>query len=58
MNKIQSLDDLIRLKEEVQARWGTGEDGDSSDSLVQIKVGMATCGIASGARDEFQGGRN
>jgi NADP-reducing hydrogenase subunit HndB len=51
MNKIQSLDDLIRLKEEVQSRWGTGEDSDSSDSLVQIKVGMATCGIASGARE-------
>jgi NADP-reducing hydrogenase subunit HndB len=51
MNKIQSLDDLIRLKEEVQSRWGTREDSDFSDSLVQIKVGMATCGIASGARE-------
>jgi NADP-reducing hydrogenase subunit HndB len=51
MNKIHTVDDLMKLKEQVQARWGAGEDGEFSDSLVQIKVGMATCGIASGARE-------
>jgi NADP-reducing hydrogenase subunit HndB len=51
MNKIKSLADLRKIKEEVQSRMKLGENSDSSETLVQIKVGMATCGIASGARE-------
>ena len=40
MDKIKSLDDLLNIKQQA-----------NPDSLVQIKVSMATCSIASGARD-------
>jgi len=42
MNKIRSLDDLRVIKQQAT---------DNPDSQVQIKVAMATCGIASGARE-------
>lgn len=45
-NRLQSLDDLRRLREEtkqgMQNRRGAG---------IQIIVGMGTCGIAAGARE-------
>ena len=40
MDKIKSQDDLRNIRQKV-----------NPDSMVQIKVGMATCGIASGARE-------
>lgn len=51
MSKITSLADLIRLKEEVQSKIKLRENSDNPEQLVQVKVGMATCGIASGARE-------
>ena len=39
MDKIKSLDDLRKLKQQ------------AADGLVHIKVAMATCSIASGARE-------
>ncbi len=51
MNKITSLADLKKLKDQAQARLKMRENSDAVDTLVQIKVGMATCGIASGAKD-------
>ncbi|KOH46015.1 (2Fe-2S) ferredoxin domain-containing protein [Sunxiuqinia dokdonensis] len=51
MNKIKSLADLKKLKEEVQSKIKLREKGDNPDNLIQIKVSMATCGIASGAKD-------
>ena len=48
MAKVNSLNDLIRLKETIvskKAEMGTDDD------VVLIKVGMATCGIASGAKE-------
>ncbi len=51
MNKIKSLADLKKLKEEVQSKIKLREKGDHPDNLIQIKVSMATCGIASGAKD-------
>ena len=50
MNKIKSLDDLRRIKQNVEKGMNIREKGDSPDSLVQIRVAMATCGIAAGAR--------
>ena len=51
MTKIKSLADLKKLKEEVQSKIKLREKGDNPDKLIQIKVSMATCGIASGAKD-------
>jgi NADP-reducing hydrogenase subunit HndB len=51
MSKITSLADLKRIKEEVQSKIRLRENSDNPDQVVQVKVGMATCGIASGAKD-------
>jgi NADP-reducing hydrogenase subunit HndB len=51
MNKIKSLADLKKLQSEVQSKIKLREKGDIPESLVQIKVSMATCGIASGAKE-------
>lgn len=51
MNKIKSLADLKKLQSEVQSKIKLRENSESAENLVQIKVSMATCGIASGAKD-------
>jgi NADP-reducing hydrogenase subunit HndB len=51
MPKITSLADLKRIKEEVQSKIKLRENSDNPEHLVQVKVGMATCGIASGAKE-------
>lgn len=52
MNKIKSLDDLRRMKQAVEAGIDIREKGDApEEKIVQIRVAMATCGIAAGARD-------
>jgi len=51
MNKIKSLADLRKLQGEVQSKIKLREKGDNPEKLVQIKVSMATCGIASGAKE-------
>lgn len=51
MNKITSLADLKKIKDQVHSRIKLRENSDVADTLVQIKVGMATCGIASGAKE-------
>ncbi len=51
MNKIKSLDDLRKMKQTVQEQITLREKSDNPDSYVQIKVAMATCGIAAGARE-------
>lgn len=51
MAKIKSLDELKKIKEQVQSRVDLREKGENIDNLVQIKVAMATCGIASGGRE-------
>ena len=51
MAKIKSLDELLKLKEEVKSKVNIREQGDKIEELIQVKVAMATCGIASGARE-------
>src|SRR5512133_3608592 len=51
MTKIKSLDDLRKLSGEMKQKLSLREKGDHSENLVQVKVAMATCGIASGARE-------
>ena len=50
MTKVKSLADLKRLKEDLQGQLKLREKGLDAGSHVQIKVAMATCGIASGAK--------
>lgn len=51
MAKIKSLAELRKIKESVKSKIELREKGENSNKLVQVKVAMATCGIASGARD-------
>lgn len=51
MDKITSLADLKRIRDQVQSKLKMRENSDAADTLVQIRVGMATCGIASGAKE-------
>ena len=50
MTKIKSLDELRLRKQQLEQSMEIREKSDHPESLVQIKVAMATCGIASGAR--------
>lgn len=51
MTKVKSLADLKKMKEALQAKIDLREKGEAAENLVQIKVAMATCGIASGAKN-------
>lgn len=50
MDKIKSLADLKKRREDLQTNLSLRERGDNVESMVQVKVAMATCGIASGAK--------
>lgn len=50
MTKVKSLADLKKMKDQLQSKVSLREKGEDPDSLVQVKVAMATCGIASGAK--------
>ncbi|MDR1273581.1 MAG: (2Fe-2S) ferredoxin domain-containing protein [Odoribacteraceae bacterium] len=51
MEKIKSLADLKRIKENVQAKMDLREKSEQVEELIQIKVAMATCGIAAGSKE-------
>ena len=53
MAKIKSLADLKNMKSELQSKIKLREHANNPESMVQIKVGMATSGIASGAKEVF-----
>ena len=50
-NKVKSLQDLRKMRDEFKGNISLREKSDHPDNLVQIRVSMATCGIASGARE-------
>ncbi len=50
MEKIKSLADLRARKDELQKKLNLRERSDNPEKYVQIKAGMATSGIASGAK--------
>lgn len=54
MSKIKSLADLRKIRDEVRSKITLRERSDSPDERVQVKVAMATCGIASGAKDVME----
>ncbi len=51
MTKIKSLADLRKIRDEVQSKIKLRENSNHPEQTVQVKVGMATCGIASGAKE-------
>ncbi|MCU4164067.1 (2Fe-2S) ferredoxin domain-containing protein [Carboxylicivirga caseinilyticus] len=51
MTKVKSLADLRKMKEELANKVQLREKSDHPDKIVQVKVSMATCGIASGAKE-------
>ncbi len=50
MAKIKSLEELKKLRENLQNKVELREKGENVENLVQVKVSMATCGIAAGAK--------
>ncbi len=51
MAQIKSLADLKKIKDELQQKIHLREKSLDPEKLVQVKVGMATSGIASGAKE-------
>lgn len=54
MVKVKSLADLQKLKTDLQSKLDLREKGEGAENLVQVKVAMATCGIASGAKQVME----
>ncbi len=51
MKKIKTLADLKRMQENVKSQVSLRDKASRAEDLVQVKVAMATCGIASGAKE-------
>ncbi|MGL4738251.1 MAG: (2Fe-2S) ferredoxin domain-containing protein [Cellulosilyticaceae bacterium] len=51
MPKMMSLDDLTKLRDHVKNKVDLRVKGDNVDQMIIVRVAMATCGIASGARE-------
>lgn len=55
MKKIKSLADLTKIRDEKQIELQARDKGETGAmEVVQVKVAMATCGIASGARETME----
>ena len=50
---IKSLDELRKLRASLKPKIDLREKGESVNGIIEILVGMATCGIAAGARETF-----
>lgn len=48
---IKSLDELRKIKEEYGEKVKLRKSGEGQENEIEILIGMATCGISSGARD-------
>ena len=54
MSKIKSLADLKKIRDDKGSGLLTREKGEEAENLVQVRVAMATCGIASGAKETME----
>ncbi len=54
MTKIKSLADLKKKKEDLQSKIHLREKSEKPEGRVQVKVAMATCGIASGSKEVME----
>jgi NADP-reducing hydrogenase subunit HndB len=50
MSKVSSLEELKKLREKLTEKVSLRQQSDNPEVHVQIRVAMATCGIASGAK--------
>lgn len=48
---IKSLDELRKIREEYGEKVKLRNQGEGSENEIEILIGMATCGISSGARE-------
>ncbi|WP_195372845.1 MULTISPECIES: (2Fe-2S) ferredoxin domain-containing protein [Parabacteroides] len=51
MSKVKTLDDLRKMRESLRVSLDLREKSNNPEQMVQIKVAMATCGIAAGAKE-------
>ncbi|MCD8264824.1 MAG: (2Fe-2S) ferredoxin domain-containing protein [Tannerellaceae bacterium] len=51
MNKVKTLDDLWKMRESLRKTIDLREKSDNPENVVQIRVSMATCSIAAGAKE-------
>jgi NADP-reducing hydrogenase subunit HndB len=54
MSKLKSFDELKKLQQEIKSMIEIMGDSGGSESFVQVRVAMATCGLAAGARQVFE----
>lgn len=54
MTVIKTLEDLKRRQEQMKSRVSLRDKAESPHLMVQVKVAMATCGIASGAKEVME----
>ena len=52
---MKTLEELLAIKAKAQANITTRESADGNEDVTRIVVGMATCGIAAGARPVLNG---
>lgn len=50
MGKLNSVADLNKVREETRKKLSKRVGKDSPEAQIQIRVAMATCGLAAGAR--------
>jgi NADP-reducing hydrogenase subunit HndB len=51
MGKVKTLDDLRKLRDQMKGKTLLRERSENPEQIIQIKVAMATCCIASGSRE-------
>lgn len=51
MDKVKTLDDLRKMRETLREKLDIREKSNHPERMVQIRVSMATCGIAAGAKE-------
>jgi len=54
MTKIRTLSDLKKIRDAQNKKLNLRSKGEDEGSLVRVKVAMATCGIASGAKETME----
>lgn len=50
---IKSLEELRALRASLKESIDLREKGESTSGIIEVLIGMGTCGIAAGARDTF-----
>lgn len=54
MTKITSFEELKKIGKDLKLKDKVCSEKDHPGSIIQVKVAMATCGVASGARAVFE----